>query len=84
MPTTVPDDGKRGPRPVAAIRDDAGVVTEFFANEVVIVPKSQSELDQFVAKYKGTIIGDNRVPAPPPSLGKKLEANDAEPTECIV
>ena len=84
VPATAADDGKRGPRPVAAFRDDAGVVTEFFANEVVIVPRSQSELDQFVAKYKGQIIGDNSVPMPPPELGKKLEPEDTKPTEYAV
>jgi hypothetical protein len=84
VPTAVPDDGKHGPRPIAAIRNEAGVITEFFANEVVIVPKSQSELDQFVAKYKGKIIGDNSVPTPPPALGKTLEPADAKATEYAV
>jgi hypothetical protein len=69
-------DGKGGILPLAASRDEAGVTSTFIANETIIVPKNQSELDGFLARTGGTVIEDNTIPVPPPELGISL--SDAE------
>jgi len=53
---------------VEAYQDEKGVRTDFVADEVVISPENQAELDQFLSDYGGTIIDDNSVPEPPALL----------------
>jgi hypothetical protein len=60
------------PRPIAAIAGPTGRKTEIAANEVILHPRSQQELDAFVAKYDGTILRDGKpfvfaAPATPPT-----------------
>ncbi len=71
-------------RPVAAYEDGKGVVTDFMADEVIISPKSQEELDAFLAEYGGVIISDDSVPQPPPELGITMASEYASPTEYAV
>jgi hypothetical protein len=70
------DDGRGGTLPLVASRDEAGVKSTFIANEAVIVPKNQAELDGFLARSGGTVINDDTIPVPPPELGTTL--SDAE------
>ena len=55
-----------GTSPVEASLDPKGVRSDFIGDEIVISPASQAELDQFLADYGGTVVGDNSVPEPPP------------------
>lgn len=48
--------GRDGPRPVAAVRDTAGLTSSFVANEVIVLPGSQAELDAFVARHGATVL----------------------------
>lgn len=51
------------PQPLAAVMDDKGLTSTFIANQVLISPKSQGELDAFLAKYGGKVVGSDAVPA---------------------
>ena len=70
--------------PVAAYADEKGVVTDFVANEVIISPKSPEELNAFLARYGGMVVGDDRVPQPPPELGIAMPPEYAVPTQYTV
>ncbi|MBI1743246.1 hypothetical protein HYR54_09305 [Candidatus Acetothermia bacterium] len=67
VPNIIPDQGK-GPRPLAAVVDDKGVRSVFVADEVLLLPKDQTALQDFLTRYKGVIIGDTSVPLPPPGV----------------
>lgn len=73
MPTVLvvptPDGGSTV---VEAYQDEKGVRTDFVSDEIVITPRSQAELDQFLADYGGTIIYDNSVPEPPAILKDRV------------
>lgn len=73
-----------GPRPVAMVEDSDGVATLFVADEVIITPKDQAELDAFISRYGGTIIETNEVPQPPATLREPLDPEQTEPTEFTV
>jgi hypothetical protein len=82
--TFLPDPQGGPDHPVAAYQDENGVVTDFLADEVILTPKSQTELDAFLTRYGGTLVGDDRVPEPPPELGIPLAPEYAVPTEYAV
>jgi hypothetical protein len=63
-PTATLPDG----RPLAALRNADGSRSLFVANEVVVSPHDQAELDAFVARTGGTVVADNAVPPPPPAI----------------
>lgn len=46
------------PRPLAAIASEHGHQAEFVENELWIQPASQTELDDFLARWNGTVIGE--------------------------
>jgi hypothetical protein len=76
-PTIHPDpdttgDGRGGTLPLAASKDEQGVRSEFIANQVLIVPRNQAELDGFLARTGGTVVEDDTIPAPPAELGITL------------
>ncbi len=77
-------DGKGGTVPLAASADEVGVKSQFIANQVLIIPKNQQELDSFLARYSGTIIGTNAVPEPPARLGVVLDPKYKVPAEYLV
>ena len=78
-------DPEGGPgRPLAAYQDERGVVTDFLADEVIVSPRSQQELDAFLQTYGGTVVGDNRVPPPPQRLGITMSPEYLIPTEYTV
>lgn len=78
------DDPVKGPRPVAATADANGVVSLFIENEVFFSPKSDSELDDFVARYGGEILESDAVPDPPPGLGRVLTAEEKKATSYLI
>lgn len=64
--------------PVVAYQDPNGVRTDFMADEVVVSPRSQAELEQFLSDYGGIILGDNSVPEPPAILRGKVNFRKEE------
>ena len=81
--STLPD-GHGAPRVVAASKDAQGVQTDFIVGEVRIHPQSQSDLQAFLQRYGGTVIGDDHVPDAPASLGITLTDAQRQPTEYLV
>lgn len=77
-------DGEGNPQPVAGSRDNNGVQSDFIVGHVLIRPESDAVLSAFLARYDGTIIGDNTVPEPPVSLGIELTPDDRKATEYLV
>lgn len=73
-----------GNRPVTAIQDAAGVVSSYVLGEVAVYPTNQAELDGFLSRHGGTVIGTNAVPEPPAGLGITLDPNYKTPTEYLV
>ena len=71
MPTLPGLDG--GPaRPLAAVEAPDGTRDEFVADEIILKPGSQAELDAFLAKYDGTVVRDGAarlIPGETPALG---------------
>jgi hypothetical protein len=80
----LPDPSGGPGRLVAAYQDDRGVVTDFLTDEIIIAPRSRQELDTFLQTYGGRIVGDNRVPLPPPELGITVSPEYLNPTEYTV
>lgn len=78
------DDGRGGSRPVVTVQDGNGVATPFVLHEVIIRPRTDAELQSFLARHRGTLIANNAVPEPPVSLGVRLESADTRPTEYLV
>jgi parallel beta-helix repeat protein len=73
IPRTKEVTGRGGiKRRVVTYRDQHGVATDFVEDEVLIRPLEEGELDDFLIKYGGEIIGDNRVPEPPPGLSDPI------------
>ena len=63
------------PRPLAVIAGPTGKRTEIVANEVILHPRSQQELDDFRAKYGAIIVRDGSplIIDPPPSPPTPIE-----------
>lgn len=80
---SVPDkDGN--PQEVAGSRDENGVQSDFIVGQVLIRPKSEEDLNAFVGRYEGTVIGDNTIPEPPASLDITLTPEQRKATEYLV
>ena len=68
MQPSLPD-AAGNPQPVAASRDSRGIQTDSRGLVVLIRPKTAAELADFLRRYKGTVVRDDTIPAPPPHLG---------------
>lgn len=80
---TIPDkDGT--PLPVAVSRDDRGTHSEFIEGQVLVRPKSQADLNDFLQRYDGTVLADDTIPEPPANLGITLTPEQRKPTEYLV
>jgi len=62
------DDGTGVMVPIAAVEDGRGVVTDIRENELVVKPATRAELDALVQQLNATIVWDDHIPLPPPSL----------------
>lgn len=82
-PATIPD-GPLGPRPLAAAVDEMGRKSTFVVNEVLLSPKGQGELRDFLTRYGGVVLSNNAVPNPPPGSGIALDPKYAQPTEYLI
>jgi hypothetical protein len=58
--------------PLAASQDAAGVTSTFVADEVIVASGDRADAVALAARYGGTVVGDDAVPAPPPGLGVEL------------
>lgn len=80
---SVPD-ATGGSQPVAASRDAQGIQSDFVEGRVVVRPRSQTALQEFLDRYGGTIVSDNTIPLPPAELGITLTDEERKPTEFVV
>lgn len=48
--------GYGGARPVAAVRDQAGLTSAFVADELIVLPGSQAELDALLSRTAGSVL----------------------------
>lgn len=71
-------------QPIAASLDDRGVQSDFVEGVILVTPRSDAELQDFLTRYGGTVIGDNTIPIPPPALGVTLTDEQRKPTEFVV
>jgi hypothetical protein len=69
---------------LAAAKSAAGLVHLFIEDEILIRPKDDAELQGFLQRTGGTVIGDDRVPEPPPGSGIQLRPEDRVPTLYVV
>lgn len=83
MQPSLPD-AAGNPQPVAASRDSRGIQTDFLEGVVLIRPKTAAELADFLRRYKGTVVRDDTIPAPPPHLGVTLTDDQRKPKEYVV
>src|SRR5262249_46922860 len=66
-------------RPLGAVRDSSGTTSSFVLDEVIV---PAADLDAFVARYHGRVVGSDAVPVPPKELG--LAVTDLAPTQYTV
>ncbi|MBS2024757.1 MAG: S8/S53 family peptidase, partial [Deltaproteobacteria bacterium] len=74
-------------RPIAACVDASGVRTEFIAGEAIVHAGNATEqaaLTSFLSRHAAVITQTDQVPAPPRSLGRRLEAVQLAPTNFLV
>lgn len=79
-PALTPSPEVRAGKTLAAARSAGGLVHLFIADEILIRPKDNAELQAFLTRTGGTVIGDDRVPEPPPGSGIQLRPEDRVPT----
>lgn len=77
-------DAAGNPQPVAASRDSRGIQTDFLEGVVQVRPKTAAELANFLLTYKGAVVRDDTIPAPPPRLGVTLTDDQRKPKEYVV
>jgi len=79
-----PNPEVRGGKTLAAARSEGGTVHLFVLDEILINPKSQAELDAFLSRTGGTVIGNDAVPDPPPGSGIQIRPEYKNPTQYLV
>jgi hypothetical protein len=77
-------DGEGKPQPIGASRDKHGVQSEFVVGQVLVRPKSDEDLQAFLQRYEGTVMGDDAIPEPPANLGITLTAEQRKATKYVV
>lgn len=83
-PAVQPDEGRRGDRPLAAVRDQRGRTSVFVVDEIILSPVDAAELEAFLADHEGAVVATDAVPAPPPGSGITLDPGAVEPTQYTV
>ena len=77
-------DGEGNPQPVGASRDKNGVQSEFIVGQVLVHPKTDEDLQAFLQRYEGTVMGDDAIPEPPANLGITLTNEQRKATKYVV
>ncbi len=80
---TIPD-GEGNPQSVGASRDKNGVQSEFILGQVLVRPKTDDDLQVFLQRYEGTVMGDDTIPEPPAKLGITLTKEQRKATKYLV
>jgi serine protease len=83
-PALTPSPQVRAGKTLAAAKSAEGLVHLFIEDEILIRPKDDAELRAFLQRTGGTVIGDDRVPEPPPGSGIQLRPEDRVPTLYVV
>jgi len=83
-PALTPSPQVRAGKTLAAAKSAAGLVHLFIEDEILIRPEGDAELQAFLERTGGTVIGDDRVPEPPPGSGIQLRPEDRVPTLYVV
>jgi hypothetical protein len=83
-PALTPSPQVRAGKTLAAAKSAGGLVHLFIEDEILIRPKDDAELQAFLERTGGTVIGDDRVPEPPPGSGIQLRPEDRVPTLYVV
>jgi hypothetical protein len=83
-PALTPSPQVRAGKTLAAAKSAEGLVHLFIEDEILIRPKDDAELQAFLQRTGGTVIGDDRVPEPPPGSGIQLRPEDRVPTLYVV
>lgn len=65
-------------QPIVSSADAQGVQSDFVLDEVRIRPRNQEELDAFVARVGGQVVGDNSIPDAPAELQRTTQADPQE------
>jgi hypothetical protein len=71
-------------RPLAAVRDKEGNTSLFIANEILLSPADGAELNDFLSRYGGEVIGSDAIPAPPAELGLQLDPEALKPRQYTI
>jgi hypothetical protein len=83
-PALTPSPQVRAGKTLAAAKSAGGLVHLFIEGEILIRPKDDAELQAFLQRTGGAVIGDDRVPEPPPGSGIQLRPEDRVPTLYVV
>jgi Subtilase family len=67
------------PQTVAASRDDKGIQTDFLEAIVLLKPRNDADLQAFLVRYHGTIVGDDALPQLPADFGITLTPEQRKP-----
>ncbi len=88
QPTVVPAQatvpGPQGPAQIDGSRDAQGIQSDFVVGQLIVHPRSSSDLGDFLQKYEGTVVSDDSVPEPPPEVGITLSAAQRQATRYLV
>lgn len=79
-----PNPELRGGKTVAAAKSEGGVTHLFIVNEMLIAPKDQAELDGFLSRTNGILIGNDAVPEAPQGSGIQIKPEFKQATQHIV
>lgn len=69
---------------LAAVQDEEGNTSLFITDEVLLSPRNETELNDFLARYGGEVIRSNAVPEPPAELEVTLGADDRQATQYTI
>lgn len=80
---SIPDKNDK-PHMIAVSQDRQGAKSEFIVGQLLIHPRSQQDLTDFLNRYEGTILSDDAIPEPPASLGISLTPEQRKASEYLV
>ena len=83
-PSVQPQQPTLAGRDLGALVDASGLKTDFVLDEVRITPRNATELQEFLARTHGSVVGDDAVPEPPASFGITLTADQRAAKEYVV
>lgn len=70
--------------PVGASRDQQNIQSDFREGIVLVRPKNAADLQAFLQRFDGQVLGDDKLPEPPPEMGVALSDEQRQPTQYTV